>query len=179
MSISDLLAILEMIPEKSLVNMILEYMQGQFFRGYLSEAEAFASYIIEHPTNTDLTAGALAIGVKTALRERKIPLALERYEMLLNMPSTFQVQTSRADALFQLAVSLIPDKMTVIVSLWKQSLEPDMPHSVQRVFADAGILLVKQFRRNRDMESAEVLESEMNHAFADDICKNVQKKLAR
>jgi len=113
MSASELTQVLAHMPDGYLETCILDSLTKMFAEGDWKLVDSLLPRILELDGRNELKASALTTGVKTVLRQRETGLALERYNLLDMLGGSEPVISARLDALFNLAMYLLPNLMGV------------------------------------------------------------------
>lgn len=138
MSKTDFVGVFAQLPESYQKEAILGCLKTMFTDGEWAAVSDMLGPIMEIPGQEKFKGDALAIGVNCALRLRDYELALARYRMLSALGGDMEFIGVSADALYQLAIQLLPERATQVFELWRPLVLPDMPQATQRTLGKIG-----------------------------------------
>lgn len=171
MSSPNLASILSSLPETNQCKAIITYLHELLTSGKWGEADAIGekvSAITDHPA---LKAEAASICLLIFLRRQNLPAALDRYHYIYGLGMSFEVLCHQANALFHLAGYLLPDQPSKLSGLWQQMSKLELPPHAQRLSAQIGVMLLKQFLKNSDKTNAVSILHQLQASFDMTVCQ--------
>ena len=170
MSSRNLTSVLSSLPETNQCKAVIAYLRELLTSGKWGEAEAIfekVSVITGHP---ELKAEAASICLLIFLRRQNLPAALALYQYICSLDMSIEMLCHRADALFHLAGSLLPEQPSRLFGLWRQISTLELPLHAQRISAHIGLLLLKQFLKNSDTANATLILHQIQVSFSRSAC---------
>lgn len=150
MSNASLRDILDLLPESCQERAILDCLQRMFSNGEWEQVDAFLPPICGLNGHSSFKARAIGIGAKCAVRTRNFSLAVKRLDIISKLGAGEDTLNSIADALFLLAIQLLPENPSPIARLWHPLLADNLRTDTQRALGHIGFLLANAYAKNGD-----------------------------
>lgn len=179
MSESELTQVLAHMPDGYLEACILDSLTKMFAEGDWKLVDSLLPRILELDGRNELKASALATGVKTALRQKEMGLALERYNLLDVLGDSASVVLARLDALSNLTTYLLPSHPACLDFLWQKIQPADLPKAFRKTWGRIGIKLACAYGKTGDFESVRRLEEAMETGLGHSLFQQLANELGK
>lgn len=174
---SGLVEIFSLLPPEYQKKALVAALEQMFAEGQWPGLQDIVEQAEQMELDEIFWAVVLTIGIKAALRLREFDLAFGRYEILAQLREDEEIQLLQAEALYQLAIQLLPADAEKIYRLWQKVLQPWLPLPVQRILAKTGQLLGQEFARNGDSANLAALRGTLKEYLAERVYKSVAHRL--
>lgn len=147
----------KLLPEADQETALINSIELIFARSEWPLLNDLLPHMLSLEGHESVRAHALSIGAKAALRLGQPDLAFARCQNLLEFGKSQINIRLQVEALYQLAIQILPGRAERLMSMWG-ALDPDqMPKETAELWARIGVLLCGTVSKNREEENAKTV----------------------
>ena len=162
MSNSDLLAVAARLPDRCMEKAIMDCVDRHICACEYVLADALISVALGRlKKRPALSASLTALGVKIAVRTRDFDLAISRFGQIAAGGCTDEIINLQSDALYYLAEGLLPERPSLLFSLWQECLADRLTGHARFNLCSLGRLLAANFARIGNYEMVRRIGAEL------------------